>query len=384
MEIRVLKENERGKAAALWRYCFADAQEFIDWYFTRRAGEVLAMMDGGALIAQIVCVPLSISMRGAPRDTAMISGVATAPPARGRGHMTGLIRESLAHLRSKQTSVAVLYPYEYSFYEQYGFAKCGEVAKVNAPISRMRAAKLMGEIIMLGGGADDNAMLAKAYEASFSRYSGRVLRDEPYFAMLLEELAQDGGYGAVYRRDGAEKGYILYEMRDRVLSAKEIGAADNIARQDMLGFICTHSSTMDTAEFVCPLEDPLWRLISDPRDLVSAQPYAMFRIVDIEQAMNGIPAGDGMATLKVMDPYAPWNEGFWRFCAEDGMMVAERIEDPGFRNLPVLSIGALTQWAFGSADGSDLRRQGALLSDVCMEAMDCLLPRRPVFIYEMY
>jgi hypothetical protein len=110
----------------------------------------------------------------------------------------------------------------------------------------------------------------------------------------------------------------------------------------------------------------------------------MMRIVDVGRAMGGLPAGEGIVTLKVMDPYAPWNEGFWRFCGEDGRLVAEQVPEPEGRNLPVLSVGALTQWAFGFADGGELQRQGALLSDICVEAMDGLLPRQPVFLYEMY
>lgn len=384
MDIRVLNDNERSQAAALWLYCFGDTREFVDWYFSRRAGEVLGMMNGDELAAQIVCAPLTLDLRGAPRDAMMLSGVATAPSGRGRGYMSKLMRAGLAYLRERGTAAAALYPYEYGFYEQYGFAKCGEVAKVTAPLSRMTAAKLTGDVVVLNGGEGDFAALARAYEASYSRYSGRVLRDEAYFAMLMEELAQDGGYGAVYRRGGEEKGYMLYVMSGETMTVNEIGAADHIARQDMYGFICGHSSTMQTVEFLCPLEDPLWRLISDPRDLVSAQPYAMLRIVDIEKAMNGLPAGEGEATLKVTDPYAPWNEGFWRFSAEGGALAAEKVPGPGDGRAPEISVGALSQWAFGSADGSDLQSRGALPSDGCAEALDGLLPRRPVFLYEKY
>ncbi|MCL1804799.1 MAG: GNAT family N-acetyltransferase [Clostridiales bacterium] len=385
MDIRVLQGDDIKKAAALWKYCFGDTDEFTDWYFScHEDRHVLGMMEGDELMAQIVCTHQDVGVRGVDRGAAILSGVATAPSCRGRGFMSELMTHGLSYVRQRGESLAALYPYEYRFYEQYGFAKCGEVAKVNAPIGRLTAAKLMGEVVMLKGGGEDKAKLVRAYEASYGGYSGRVRREESDFARLLEELAQDGGYGAVYRRDGEEKGYILYVMRGEVMDIREIGAADHIARQDMYGFICSHSSTMQTAEFLCPLDDPLWRLISDPRGLVSAEPYAMLRMVEMEITMQGLPAGDGLVTMKVMDPYAPWNEGVWQFFGSDGKLDVEKIPDPGFGELSVISIGDLTQWAFGYAGGRDLQRQGALLTDICAEIMDDILPKRPVFLYEKY
>lgn len=384
MDIRKLTVRERGLAAELWRYCFADTQEFVDWYFSRRVEDVLAFMDGGDLAAQIVCVPLTLSMRGAAREAMMLSGVATAPGRRGKGLMTGLMRECLAYLRDKGVGAAVLYPYDYSFYEQYGFAKCGETVRVRAPIDRLPAVRLQGDVFPLNGGEGDCAALARAYEASFARYSGHVLRDEAYFSACLEELAMDEGYGAVYRREGREEGYIFYGMRDKVFEAKEIGAASRIAGQDLLGFIRSHSSTMETVEFLCPLEDPLWRLLPDARGLASVEPYAMARIVDLGRALNGLPAGEGEVTLQIRDAFAPWNDGVWRLSAKDGKLAADRAPDHEAADAPSLSIGSLTRRVFGCVGESGLPQEGGDLPETPARAIDGLLPERPFFLYEMY
>jgi predicted acetyltransferase len=381
MDIRALSEKERGMAVDLWQYCFADAQEFAEWYFRRRAGDVLAMLGEGGLIAQMVCVPMSVSMRGAARDTMMLSGIATAPAHRGRGHMTTLMREGLAFLRGKGCAAAALYPYDYVFYSRYGFAGCGEVADVSAPIERLASAKLRGDIALVRGGDSASAMLARAYEASFARYSGRVLRGPEILAQRLEEYEPEGGYAALYCREGREEGYLLYQMHGKTLVVNEIGGATPIARQDLISFLASHYSTMESVEFVCPLDDPLWRLLPDPRGVVSAQPYDMMRIVDIARAMDGLPAGEGGVTLGVQDPFAPWNDGIWRFCSIDGALAVERADA---QEAPALSIGDLTRWAFGCADGSRLAREGAELPDAVTVAMDALLPEKPFFIYESY
>ncbi|MDR0469843.1 MAG: GNAT family N-acetyltransferase [Peptococcaceae bacterium] len=381
MDIRVLNEKERSMAVDLWQYCFADAGVFAEWYFRRRAEDVLAMMDGGSLVAQLVCVPMAVDMRGAARDAMMLSGVATAPAHRGRGHMTTIMRQGLAFLRDKGFAAAVLYPYDYGFYNQYGFASCGEVARVNVPISRLLSVKLRGEILPVRSGATASAMLARAYEASFARYSGRVLRGPEIFDQRLEEYEPEGGYAAVYCREGREEGYLLYQMNDKTLFVNEIGGATHIARQDLTSFLASHSSTMEAVEFVCALEDPLWRLLPDPRGAVSAQPYDMMRIIDVGKAMGGLPAGEGSVTLQIRDPFAPWNEGVWRFSSCGGVLAAECVSEG---EAPVLSINDLTRWAFGCADGSTLAGGGAELPEAMALAMDALLPGQPFFLYETY
>ncbi|MCL2121469.1 MAG: GNAT family N-acetyltransferase, partial [Clostridiales bacterium] len=131
-------------AAELWMYSFADTPAFTDWYFRRRAGEVFALLDDQDLVAQIVSVPLSLSIRDAACDAAMLSGITTAPARRGEGHMSALIRESLAFLRERGVCAAALYPFDYDYYRRYGFAACGEVARLKVELSRLPGGALSG------------------------------------------------------------------------------------------------------------------------------------------------------------------------------------------------------------------------------------------------
>lgn len=406
---RLLTQNERSLAASLWNYCFSDPRDFIDWYFRRRAGEVLAVLEEDELIAQIVCTPLSLSLRGDTCETMLLSGIATAPVHRHRGYMSALIKECFSFLRSANVCTAVLYPFDYSYYRHYGFAPCGEVARVKVSVSRLPGVKPRGQMIPVRGTSEGCALLAAAYEACFSSYDGRVLRTEAAFSLLLEELTLDGGYAAVYRRAEQIEGYILYCLEGAVLRVKEIGAASHIAREDLLSFLSGHSSSVDEVEFSCPLEDPLWKLLPDPRGAVSAEPYNMLRIVDVKSALDALPAGQGEIRLRIEDPYAPWNDGVWRLLSTDGRLTASKAGAAdagaaasngkiaavaftpadssgadGVGETGVLTIGELTQWVFGCSDGSDLLQSGADISEENARVMDRLLPKRLFFLYEMY
>ena len=390
-------------------YSFGDTPAFTDWYFRRRAGEVFALLDDQDLVAQIVSVPVSLSIRDAACKAAMLSGITTAPARRREGHMSTLIRESLALLRERGVCAAALYPFDYDYYRRYGFAACGEVARLKVELSRLPGAALQGQILPLRHGSEDLRLLLGAYQACFSQYSGHARRDEAAFSLLLEELALDNGYAAVYRHDGKEEGYLLYYMQDKTIVVNEIGAASHSARLDLLSYLGSHSSSMEDAEFLCPLEDPLWRLLPDPRGAVSAEPYDMLRLVDLGRAMQGLPAAQSAEaglTLRILDPYAPWNEGLWHFSAHDGALTVKKLpeqeagppSDPGAGanpssrlsqrpapgDDPVLTIGELTQWAFGCASGRDLILSGAALTEAAACAMDALLVKQPFFLYEMY
>ena len=108
IETRLLKSDEIEKAMQLWSYCFADSPEFISWYFKMRAGEVFAALDGTDLAAQMVAVPLVISLRDKKSQAMMLSGVATAPQHRGKGYMNMLMRDGLSYLRDIGTEMALL------------------------------------------------------------------------------------------------------------------------------------------------------------------------------------------------------------------------------------------------------------------------------------
>jgi len=432
-ETRLLRKDEWRLASALWKYCFGDTDEFIDWYFKRKAGDIIGTFEGDELAAQIVLAPLTLSIRGAAKSAVIFSGVATAPAFRRRGYMTALTRAAFRRLAEEGVSVASLYPFNYAYYERFGFAGCGETAKVRISLERLAGLKRVeesGEIRVtnvhdlgkevataeatktsgtsasaeISAGAETvetaessataetsktSALardLVRAYDSSFSGYSGRSIRDAGYFTSLLEEIALDNGYAAIYSRNGKEEGYMLYYMEGKTLVVTEIGASSPGSRSGLLSFIGGHASSMSDATFTCPLDAPLWRSLPDPRGSVSAEPYNMLRVVDIGQAIRGLQlsANAGEVVIRVEDPFAPWNEGVWSFRASHGTLSTAKESSDEFPDAPTLSIREITRWLTGGGSAGALLTEGAGLSESQARDMDKLLPPTPFFLYEMY
>jgi len=371
------------EAIALWRYCFRDSEKFTQWYFDRRAGDVLAL-KGERLISQQVSVPASIDLRGVARSGCIISGVATRPECRGQGLMGRFNGQSYAYLRERGISVAALYPFSYDFYRRYGWAVGCDALKVRVQVERMPKTRASGDFVLVdvhSASGECAAEFAEVYARCFERYSGRVLRDARAFELRLQELALEEGYAALYRYDGAIEGYLLYTIEDRRFAVWEFGAVNARARRDILAYIAGHASTVDEVTWTAPADDLTWRMIPDGRGIATLEPYVMYRILDIPAAMGGLPAGEGEIILKIEDEHARWNARTWRFRAEDGKLTVEPTTDCG---APVLSIGALTQWALGYLDGSGLSGLAGDISPKAAIQMDALLPGRPAFMWEMY
>lgn len=379
MEIRVLPKQDVEKAIALWQYCFQDPEAFTRWFFANRAEEVLiAGQDDIATMA--VTAPVRFSARGEARKGYMVSGIATAPEHRGRGFMREFMPRIHEHMVERGAAMAGLYPFDYGFYEKFGWAICSDCLCVRLPLKRLPAARLSGEFSIHSLLPAAEGDLAQIYQQCFSKRSGHVLRDAAFFTLRLEELRLDDGFAALYRRGGALEGYLLYRFEGKTIVVEEFGALTHQARADILTFLAGHSSSMEEASWLSPPDDPMWRMIPDARGAATIEPYSMLRILDVANTLNGLPCGEGELILEVLDPHAAWNVGNWLLKGVQGRLMVERTAKQAAASI---SINQLTQWVVGYHSAGELRDMGAISSAVASQ-MDALLPPCRAFLFEMY
>lgn len=350
MNIQRLSKDRYDESMALWRYCFQDSEAFTEYYYDRRAHDVL-YVGGRKIDAQMTVAPYEVNVRGREKRCAMLAGISTRPEMRMKGVMGELLKGSIRVLREEGAAFASLYPFDYGFYGQYGFSTVNDRMVVTADISRLSAHAFGGEFEFVSRPGARTSEFVSAYHRAFGGYSGIALRDEDAFETRLQELYLDGGYACLYRRAGEAEGYLLYHIDSKSIVVHEFCAATDPARRDMLSYLRAHSSTAETVKWICPADDPAFRLLSDPRGAAVIEPFAMARIVDLPRALSGLPAEKTARIVAVSDPFAPWNEGTWRFFESGGYLAVEKCaEKPDFS----ISIGELVQAAFGYAPLSGL------------------------------
>ena len=208
MIIRLLKEEDRKQAKALWQSIFDDPQPFVDWYFDNR---YLPQWSAGAfeedeLISVIHGTPMTLSAGDSSCLALMTSGVATVPRERGKGRMYETMRFLQKHAESQGIHALFNHPERPGAYAHLGFrpstfTKYWQGEGTFAP----------GEIVPF---SEEQAF--RVYSSIADRYTGFVRRDRDAFHRKMAEYASDGTQGFLLRQAGETVGYCVYFDNDGV------------------------------------------------------------------------------------------------------------------------------------------------------------------------
>lgn len=118
--------TKKQQAIELWRACFNDTEEFIQFYFASKYQDenTLLYHEGDAAIAVTQMLPYPMTWCGRQIMTSYISGACTLPAARGKGVMKDLLKESFAIMKSRDIALSTLIPAEpwlFGFYQKCGY-----------------------------------------------------------------------------------------------------------------------------------------------------------------------------------------------------------------------------------------------------------------------
>jgi predicted acetyltransferase len=167
---------------------------------------------------------------------------------------------------------------------------------------------------------------------------------------------------AVYEEDGSPEGYIAYKTvdtgdpdgRKNIKVEEMIGATDAAHAalwQLLLGIDLVNEISVSTM----PLDDPLWWMLADPRQLKRRLYDAIWlRILDVERALTSRTySADCNIVFEVADEFCPWTDGRYRLAVSGGKASCERTNDAPDIVLPTAS---LSTCYFGSVKFSELAR----------------------------
>jgi predicted acetyltransferase len=111
----------------IWRLCFGDEDDFIDFYFQSRQWkrETAILTLGGQIASMLAMIPAAmIAPNGESRPASMLYAIATRPDYRRRGYAERLIEAANDGLLSRNIAITLLVPSEeelFSFYEKLGY-----------------------------------------------------------------------------------------------------------------------------------------------------------------------------------------------------------------------------------------------------------------------
>ncbi|OYR53093.1 GNAT family N-acetyltransferase [Halorubrum sp. Ea1] len=381
MEYRPFPEERADEFGAFMRYAFAPADgpydpDEADDHDTiaERRGLFNAADDTVAVCAHHL---FALRIRGADREVAGLSAVASSPEHRRRGHVARLLRESLAEYRDRGVDVSVLWPFEYAFYANYGWATASRYRYLTAPPEQLG---FVDDLVATTGNAagtfrpldeGDFAAVEPVLAATADRYDLTMDWTEEWWRerTLSGWTTDPFVYG--WERDGDLRGLCRYEFDDdpddageTVMRVSDAAAVDDEAWFQLLRFCRNHDSQVAEVRVRAPPDAPLLDLVEDPRAVdCEVRTGPMVRLVDVAGAVEALdpdPAVEATLSLAVVDPLAAWNDATFRVAVVDGDVAVEPFDAEPASPDATVDVGALSQLYVGYRSVDEAVRAGRL------------------------
>lgn len=190
-----------------WEVCFDDEPEFIDWNFTNNfsfSDTVVAEFQG-VPASNMQLMPHRIRLRNTEYDINYVSGVATLPEFRKRGLVREMFAFAFPEMLKRQQPISLLVPFNYAFYEKFGYRQCYEKTYRFAdslPAEGLFSAKDLSPRLI--------HRLNCIYCEAMQKHTGYVLRTPETWRRILEDLLiLSRGRILFHETEGKEDGYAL-------------------------------------------------------------------------------------------------------------------------------------------------------------------------------
>jgi len=333
--------------------------EVLDAFRARLPNSLGAFVDG-ELAAVVTQHPYRAWAAGACVPMGGFGGIATAPEHRRAGHVARLMRAGLDAGRAKGFGWNLLYPFDAAFYGRYGWVSVPTGVPLALPPERLPPG-VPGGLARVDGPA--RAGIAAPYARFAATRTFTDARDEgPWDAW--EDL--DATPGQRVLRFAGTDAFVAVKLRDEAagvhLDVLDLGWCDAAGRDAVWGVLAAFRGQVATVHLEAPWDDP----VAADRQRGHAVPGhtgLMARIADVPTAAAALravadddaPLDRTPLVLRVIDGYAPWNEGTWRLTPRPEGTLVEPTRGAADATVDVRGLALL--WS-GAAAPADVRRVG--------------------------
>lgn len=338
---------------------------------------VWGWMEEDQIAAKVHLIPLSCYIHGKSFEMGGISAVATWPEYRRQGMVKHLLYHALKQMKQDGQTLSFLHPFSFAFYRKYGWEHAFTEQQYSIPLEKLK--KKWGGAGYVRRIQPDIPMLNRIYNKYAKTFNGMLERDEKWWKQrVLKDESQH--IAIAYSDQGHPEGYLIYRVKEQVLTVKEMVYNSLNARKLLLQFMGNHDSMAEKANLVVPEDDNLPLLLDEPRFEQKLLPYFMARIVDVKAFLEEYPfLGDSKLTLTVEDDFFPENSGSYRLGCGDGINVA-------YSDEPIqCSIQVLTGMLLGYKRPSDYYQVGLLKGgEQAIEQLEELIPRKKTYLMDFF
>ncbi|MGQ3329716.1 GNAT family N-acetyltransferase [Halorubrum sp. FL23] len=403
MEYREFPDERADEFDAFMRYAFSPAEgpydpEEADDHDT--IAETRGLFADGDPVAVCAHHYFSLRLRGADREVAGLSAVASPPEHRRQGNVGRMLRESLAEYRDRGVDVSTLWPFEYPFYAGYGWATASRYRLLTAPPDQLGFVDDLIATDGEGAGAfrrldgDDYAAVKPVIAAAADRYDLTMDWTEEWWRERALQGWNTDPFVYGWERDGELRAICRYsfdddadDADDTVMRVSDVVAADDEAWFQLLRLFRNHDSQVAEVRIRAPPDAPALDLVEDPRAIdCKLRAGPMVRLVDVAAALEALdpdPAIETAFSLSVADPLVDWNDDTFRVDVAAGAVTVESAAGGSDGADAAVDIGSLSQLYVGYASVDEAARSGGLEVDSGVAAdLRALFPPRTTHLRE--
>ncbi|EMA65635.1 GNAT family N-acetyltransferase [Halorubrum kocurii] len=409
MEYRSFPDERSDEFDAFMRYAFSPAEgpydpEAADDHDT--IAETRGLFDADDPVAVCAHHSFALRIRGDDREVAGLSAVASPPEHRRQGNVGRMLRESLTEYRERGVHVSALWPFEYPFYADYGWATASRYRHLAAPPDQLG---FVDNLIATAGDAagsfrpldeGDHAAVKPVLAAMADRYDLTMDWTEEWWRERALQGWKTDPFVYGWERDGELRGICAYsfdddpdDADDTVMRVTDAAVADDEAWFQLLRFFRNHDSQVAEVRIRAPPDAPLLDLVEDPRAVdCEVRTGPMVRLVDVAAALEALdpdPAVEAAFSLSVSDPLVDWNDRPYRVAVADGAVSVEPWEDGESDGTgsdaadAAVDVGTLSQLYVGYNSVDEAVRAGGLgVDSATADDLRALFPPRTTHFRE--
>lgn len=369
LEVRTAVLNDKEAYRELWRICFGDSEQFMDWFFSERFFPEFSscLLEDGVIMSALQSYPLHVRIRNRILPASMLAGVSTHPERNGRGYMKQIFLHYMQRVRSFGIPIAIHTPAHIPTFFSRGHYPATNTLHLTLENAHADA---LPQGITRQDLYHELGALQVCYQKTTARYSGCVSRTAADFAYKMRDYASDGARCLVRRNGEDVLGYCVYYVTDERVHAEECFAADEETLTLLLHALC-YEAAGRTLHVKLPPDAPA-RLNGATLEM---RPQGVMGIADISAALKSI-LGDASFVFEVTDSTVPENAGIWDGAGEK----TERA--PQIR----LEAGRLGQFLCGYRSIAELAQgqEAEILDPEAVKALDRAFPKETCFITDEY
>lgn len=389
-ELKRLGEAECEEILALSQFAFQyelndeDYEKKIEEYKTQ---VIWGHMIEGKLAAKLHLFPFHCFIHEKPFAMGGVCSVATWPEYRRQGSVKALLRHALLHMREVGQTISYLHPFSFAFYRKYGWEMAFMNRRYTIPLQQLKR-DWQGNGYMQRIEADI-PLLNSIYTDYAKKYNGMLARDKNWWEWRI--LKGRPQIAIAYNESGKPGGYIIYEVKDEIMTVKDMAYTSMNEWKLLYHFISNHDSMAKHVTITVPENDPLPYILDEPNFEQKNTPFFMARIVDVQGFLEKYPFHIVKETMtepiiiQISDPFMQENEGTYELKENNGKVNVSPLPNVDDNKGIQCSIQSLTAMLLGykrPLELYELERISGERADI--EQLETLIPRRQTHYIDFF